>query len=76
MTGEVTDRFNGITLFGMDLVWQKSNEFFTSFIIHFLMDRVERLFNSDLLHAYLITKIGNRNLNIFFFHLPIHKRTK
>ena len=47
MTGEVTARFNGITLFGIDLVWQKSNDFFTSFIIHFLTDRVERLFNSD-----------------------------
>ena len=29
MTGEVTDRFNEITLFGMALFWQKAIEFFT-----------------------------------------------
>ena len=27
MTGEVTDRFNEITLFGMALFWQKAIEF-------------------------------------------------
>ena len=47
MTVEVTDRFNGITLFGMALFWQKAIEFFTKFIIHFLTYRVERLFNSE-----------------------------
>ena len=47
MTGEVTDRFNEITLFGMALFWQKAIEFFTKFIIHFLTYRVERLFNSE-----------------------------
>ena len=36
MTGEVTDRFNEIILFGMALFWQKAAEFFTKFIIHFL----------------------------------------
>ena len=36
MTGEVTDKFNEITLFGMALFWQKAIEFFTKFIIHFL----------------------------------------
>ena len=47
MTGEVTDRFNEVTLFGMALFWQKAIEFFTKFIIHFLTYRVERLFNSE-----------------------------
>ena len=47
MTGEVTDTFNEITLFGMDLFWQKAIEFFTKFTIHFLTYRVERLFNSE-----------------------------
>ena len=42
MTGEVTDRFNEITLFGMALFWQKAIEFFTKFIINFLTYRVER----------------------------------
>ena len=46
MTGEVTDRFNEITLFGMALFWQKAIEFFTKFIIHLLIYRVEHLFNS------------------------------
>ena len=32
MTGEVTDRFNEITLIGMALFWQKAIEFFTKFI--------------------------------------------
>ena len=44
MTGEVTDRFNEIALFGMVCIfWQKAIEFFTKFIIHFLTYRVERL---------------------------------
>ena len=49
MTGEVTDRFNEITLIGigMALFWQKAIEFFTKFVIHFLTYRVERLFNSE-----------------------------
>ena len=47
MTGEVTDRFNEITLFGMALILVKASEFFTKFIIHFLTYRVERLFNSE-----------------------------
>ena len=47
MTGEVADKFNEITLFGMALFWQKVIEFFTKFIIHFLTYRVERLFNSE-----------------------------
>ena len=47
MTGEVTDRFNEITLFGMALFWQKATEFFAKFIIHFLTYRVECLFNSE-----------------------------
>ena len=47
MTGEVTDRFNEITLFGMTLFWQKAVESFTKSIIHFLTYKVERLFNSE-----------------------------
>ena len=47
MTGEVTDRFDEITLFGMALFWQKAIEFFTKFFIHFFTYRVERLFNSE-----------------------------
>ena len=47
MTGEVTDRFDEISLFGKALFWQKAIEFFTKFIIHFLTYRVERLFNSE-----------------------------
>ena len=48
MTGEVTDRFYKISLFGMALFWQKAIEFFTKFIIRFLTYRVEeRLFNSE-----------------------------
>ena len=38
MTGEVTDTFNEIILFGMALFWQKATEFFTKFIIHFLTE--------------------------------------
>ena len=34
MTGEVTERFNFITLFGMALFRQKAIEFFTKFIIN------------------------------------------
>ena len=48
MSGEVTDRFYKISLFGMALFWQKAIEFFTKFIIRFLTYRVEeRLFNSE-----------------------------
>ena len=47
MTGEVTDRFNKITLFGMALFWQKAIDIFTKFIIHLLTYRVERLFNLE-----------------------------
>ena len=58
MTGEVTDRFNGITLFGMDLFWQKAIEFFAKFIIHFLTYRVvERLFISEF-YCLLVLQIG------------------
>ena len=32
MTGEMTDRFNEITLFGMVLFWQKAIEFFTKLL--------------------------------------------
>ena len=48
MTGEVTDRFNEITLFRMALFWQKAIEFFIKFTIRFLTYRVECLFNSEL----------------------------
>ena len=44
MTGEVTDRFNEITLFGMALFWEKAIK---KCMIHFLPYRVERLFNSE-----------------------------
>ena len=47
MTGEVTDKFNEITFFGMALFWQKAIEFFTKFLIHFLTYRVECLFNLE-----------------------------
>ena len=39
MTGEVTDKFNAVALFGMALFWQKAIEFFTKCIIHFLTYR-------------------------------------
>ena len=45
MTGEVTDRFNEITLFGIALFWKKQLN--SKFIIHFLTYRVERLFNLE-----------------------------
>ena len=48
MTGDVTDRFNEIILFGMALFWQKATEFFTKFIIHFLTYRLECSFTSEL----------------------------
>ena len=57
MTGEVTNRFNEITLYGMALFWQKAIEFFTKFIIHFLTYRVECLFNSE----YFL--LGKKQLN-------------
>ena len=44
MTEEMTKRFNGITLFGMVLFWQKIIEYFTEFIIHFFTDKVERFY--------------------------------
>ena len=47
MTGEVTDRLNEITLFGMALFWQKAIEFFTKFIINFLTYRAECLFSPE-----------------------------
>ena len=46
MTGEVTDRLNGITLFGIALFWQKAIGYFTKCIIHFVTNEVERLFYS------------------------------
>ena len=59
MTGEVTDRFNEITLLGMALFWQKAIEFFTKFIIHFLTYRAERLFNSEF-YSLLVLQISFR----------------
>ena len=59
MTGEVTDRFNEITLFGMALFWQKATEFFTKFIIHYLTYRVERLFNPEFF-CLLVLQISFR----------------
>ena len=59
MTGEVTDRFNEITLFRMALFWQKAIGFFTKFIIHFLTYRVERLFNSEF-YCLLVLQISFR----------------
>ena len=56
MTGEVTDRFNEITLLGMALFWQKASEFFTKFIIHFPTYRVERLFNTEF-YCLLVLQI-------------------
>ena len=47
MTGELTDRLNETTLFGMALFWQKAIELFTKFIIHFLTYRVECLFSPE-----------------------------
>ena len=58
MTGEVTDRFNGITLFGMALFWQKTIEFFAKIIIQFLTYRVE----SQNLYCLLVLQIG-RNMD-------------
>ena len=59
MTGEVTDRFNEITLLEMALFWQKAIEFFTKFIIHFLTYRVECLFNSEF-YCLLVLQISFR----------------
>ena len=56
MNGEVTDRFNGITLFGMAIFWQKAIEFFAKFIIHFLTYRVERLLISEF-YCLLVLQI-------------------
>ena len=53
MTGEVTDRFNEITLFGMTLFWQKAIEVFTKFIIHFLA-YIECLFNSEFYYLLVL----------------------
>ena len=53
MTGEVTDRFNEITLFGMALFWQKAIKFFTKFIIHFLTYRVDAYLTQNFT-AYLL----------------------
>ena len=44
MTGDVTDRFNGITLFRIALFWQKAIEYFTKLTIDFLTDKGECLF--------------------------------
>ena len=57
MTGEVTDRFNEITLFGMALFWQKAIEFFTKFIIHFLTYRAECLFSPEF-YCLLVLQIS------------------
>ena len=54
MTGEVTDRFNEIILFGMTLFWQKAIEVFTKLIIHFLAYRVECLFNSEFYYLLVL----------------------
>ena len=59
MTGDVTAKFNGITLFGIALFWQKAIEFFTNFIIHFLTYRVECLFNSKF-YCLLVLQISFR----------------
>ena len=63
MTGEVTDRFNEITKFGMALFWQKAVQFFTKvltkFIIHILTYRVERLFNREF-YSLLFLQISFR----------------
>ena len=47
MTGELTDRLNGITLFGIALFWQKAIEYFTKCVIHFVTDEVEAYFTRD-----------------------------
>ena len=59
MTGEVTDRLNEITLFGMALFWQKAVEFFTKFIIHFLTYRAECLFSPEF-YCLLVLQISFR----------------
>ena len=57
MTGEVTDRFNEIHIFGMVLFWQKGIEFFTKFIIHFLTEY----------NAYLVRNLTAWRKAIEFF---------
>ena len=90
MTGEVTDRFNEITLFGMALFWQKAVELFIEFIIHFLTYRVERLFKGQLQRVYkfvsyeravkilkndiCITEIGQAVLGIFQFKVEFPRK--
>ena len=59
MTGEVTDRLNEITLFGMALLWQKAVEFFTKFMIHFLTYRAECLFSPEF-YCLLVLQISFR----------------
>ena len=59
MTGEVTDRFNEIALF-----WQKAIEFITKFIIHFLIYRVECLFNLEFC-CLLVLQISFRSGRIW-----------
>ena len=64
MTGEVTDGFNGITLFGMALFWQKTIEYFAKFVIHFLTYRVECSFNSKF-YCLLVLLISFRLCGIW-----------
>ena len=59
MTGKVTARFNGIILFGMALFWQNAIEFFPNLTIHFLIYRVEHLFNSEF-YCLLVLQISFR----------------
>ena len=60
MTVEVTDRLNEIILFGMASFWQKAIEFFTKFIIHFLICRAECLFS---LEFYCLLYLFYRSLS-------------
>ena len=59
MTGEVTDGFNGITLFRIVLFWQKATEYFTKLIIHFLTNKVDCLFYTGF-HWLLVLLISFR----------------
>ena len=47
MTGEVTDRLDGITLFGIALFWQKAIEYFIKCTTHFSQTRWNAYFTRD-----------------------------
>ena len=72
MTGEVTDSFDEITLFGMAIFWQKAIEFFTKFIIHFLIQSRKLIYLGILL---LCKKQLNSLQNCYKVHFLAYRVT-